>query len=53
MKSKNYYFVSQNDNHFMRKRRIAFKPLFLLFYRRSFLKGESDKQTKRMQLLTT
>ena len=53
MKSKNYYFVSQNDNHFMRKRRIPFKPLFLLFYRRSFLKGESDKQTKRMQLLTT
>ena len=32
---------------------IPFKPLFPLFYLRSFLKEESDKQTKRMQLLTT
>ena len=32
MKSKKYYYVSQNDNHFMRKRHIPFKPLFLLFY---------------------
>ena len=53
MKSKKYYFVSQNDNHFMRKRLIPFKPLFLLFYLRSFLKEESDEQLKRMQLLTT
>ena len=53
MKSKKYYFVSQSDNHFMRKRHIPLKPLFLLFYLRSFLKEENDKQTKRMQLLTT